>query len=266
MAGKTAAVSVVTAADRLVFTLFLALAAHSAFILGTDAPALTAPRQTPTSIEVTLVQERLEDAPQQAEFLAKYNQTGSGAAEETSFTFGSFYQSRPKPPGIQSSVRQMPYVQEERGSLTQSLPETGDPSAEIARLQALLQQQQERYAKRLRIKRLTSVSARSSEDASYVDAWRRRVESIGNLNYPEEANRRKLHGNLRLMVAILPDGSLKNVQILKTSGHKVLDEAALDIVRLATPFAPFPEELRSTTDLLEIIRTWEFRKNSVARL
>ena len=67
------------------------------------------------------------------------------------------------------------------------------------------------------------------------------------------------------MVAILPDGSLKEVELLESSGHQVLDDAAIRIVRLAAPFAPFPDELRQTTDVLEIIRTWQFRKNSSLR-
>ena len=67
------------------------------------------------------------------------------------------------------------------------------------------------------------------------------------------------------MVAILPDGSLKEVEVLESSGHKVLDDAAIRIVRLAAPYAPFPDELRQSTDVLEIIRTWQFRKNSSLR-
>ena len=120
-------------------------------------------------------------------------------------------------------------------------------------------------AKRPRIKRLTSLSTVSSADAFYLNSWRRKIETIGNLNYPEEARRRKLYGSLSLMVAILPDGSLKEVEVLESSGHKVLDDAAIRIVRLAAPYAPFPDELRQSTDVLEIIRTWQFRKNSSLR-
>ena len=102
-------------------------------------------------------------------------------------------------------------------------------------------------------------------DAFYLNSWRRKIETIGNLNYPVEARKRKLYGDLRLMVAILPDGTLKEVELLQSSGHRVLDDAAVRIVRLAAPFAPFPDELRQTTDVLEIIRTWQFRKNSSLR-
>ena len=87
------------------------------------------------------------------------------------------------------------------------------------------------------------------------------METVGNLNYPEEARREQLYGSLRLMVSITPDGGLKEVRILDSSGFKVLDDAAIRIVRQAAPFAPFPEEMRQSTDVLEIIRTWQFRKN-----
>jgi protein TonB len=138
-------------------------------------------------------------------------------------------------------------------------------SLEIASLEARLDKQRQIYAKRPRIKRLTSLSTVSSADAFYLNSWRRKIEGIGNLNYPDEARRRKLYGSLRLMVAVLPDGSLNEVALLETSGHQTLDDAAIRIVRLAAPFAPFPDELRQSTDVLEIIRTWQFRKNSSLR-
>lgn len=81
---------------------------------------------------------------------------------------------------------------------------------------------------------------------------------MGNLNYPERIRRENLTGRLRVLVALNPDGSVKEAQILKSSGHPVLDEAALEIVRLAAPFAPFPRSIRERTDILEIIRTWQF--------
>jgi len=87
------------------------------------------------------------------------------------------------------------------------------------------------------------------------------VERVGNLNYPDEAKRRKLYGNLVLHVAIRPDGSVRAINVRKSSGHKLLDDAAIRIVKLAAPFAPFPAEIRKETDILDIIRTWQFRNN-----
>ena len=96
----------------------------------------------------------------------------------------------------------------------------------------------------------------------YLNSWERKVEKIGNLNYPQEAKRKKLYGSLLLLASILPNGNLKEVRIVETSGHEVLDRAALSIVQMAAPFAPFPKEMEKEIDLLEIIRIWQFRKNS----
>ena len=135
-------------------------------------------------------------------------------------------------------------------------------SLEIANLQAEVRLQEEELAAWPRIKRLTSVSTAAYDDAVYLNNWRKRIENVGNLNYPEEARSRGVFGTLRLMVAILPDGSLKSVEILQSSGHKILDDAAIRIVRLASPFQPFTPEMRKRTDILEIIRTWKFEKNT----
>lgn len=135
-------------------------------------------------------------------------------------------------------------------------------SLEIANLQAQIKMQQEQFSKRPKTRRLTSVSTAAHEDAIYLDNWRRRIEMIGNLNYPQEARKNSLYGTLRVLVAIYPDGSLKNVEILQSSGVKTLDEAAIRIVQLAAPFQPFSVEMRKSTDVLEIIRTWKFEKTT----
>ena len=64
-----------------------------------------------------------------------------------------------------------------------------------------------------------------------------------------------------MLVALLPDGTIKEVRILKSSGTKLLDDSAVRIVRLAAPFAPFPDDLRREVDVLQIIRTWKFQNN-----
>ncbi len=94
--------------------------------------------------------------------------------------------------------------------------------------------------------------------AAYEQAWQNKVERIGNLNYPEVARKRRLSGTLKLSVSLKADGSLLNVSIRRSSGHAELDEAAANIVRLAAPYARFPEEIRAETDVLVITRTWQF--------
>lgn len=126
----------------------------------------------------------------------------------------------------------------------------------IARLEGQIAQQMDAYNKMPRKKQ---IGARTEEYrfAQYVEDWRQKVERIGNLNYPEVA-RGKLYGTLLLAVAIRNDGQLESVEILRSSGHKELDEAAKRIVKLAAPFAAFPEAIRRDTDIIEINRTWNF--------
>lgn len=135
-------------------------------------------------------------------------------------------------------------------------------SLEIANLQARLKQEQEEMARRPKVTRVTSASTLADKDAIYHENWRKRIEMIGNLNYPEEARARNIHGSLQLLVSIKPDGSIYEVDILKSSGFAILDDAAIRIVQMAAPFQPFPPEMRERTDILEVIRTWKFEKET----
>ncbi len=93
--------------------------------------------------------------------------------------------------------------------------------------------------------------------AQYMEDWRVKVERVGTLNYPEAA-KGKLYGSLLLSVRIKNDGSVERVDIDRSSGHRVLDDAARRIVRMAEPFAAFPADIRRDFDSLEITRTWSF--------
>ena len=134
-----------------------------------------------------------------------------------------------------------------------------DKSLEIARLEAQIRRDFQAYQERPKRK---FVGARASEYrfAQYVDNWRHKVERVGNLNYPGEARARKIYGSLLLTVAIKSDGEVEAVEITRSSGHKILDQAAVRIVRLAAPFERFPENIRRDTDILHITRTWTFTR------
>ena len=281
----------VTPADRLSFTVFLALALHAAVILGITFSFEDRQPSTHTT-EVTLAQHRADDKPEKADFLAQFNQIGSGtlatAEMITSPTQAEFHDTEINETTLISEVSAPSQPVPRESTLTTSLseektvanPDTPEPnrestesgqktllqqSLEIASLEARLAQQRQVYAKKPRIKRLTSLSTTSSVDAYYLNSWRRKIEKVGNLHYPAEAKRQQLFGSLRLLVTILPDGTLKHVHLLESSGVQVLDDAAIRIAQLAAPFGPFPDELRESTDELEIIRTWQFRKNSSLR-
>ncbi len=92
----------------------------------------------------------------------------------------------------------------------------------------------------------------------YVEAWRQKVERIGNLNYPEAARDQKLYGQLQMTVSIRADGSIESIKIDRSSGKKVLDDAAKRIVQLSAPFSEFPKDIKKDTDILTITRTWTF--------
>ena len=115
-----------------------------------------------------------------------------------------------------------------------------------------------------RVRRIVEGRTQTPEDAWYLESWHRKVKRIGGLNYPDEARARKLYGSLLLLVAIEPDGTLRDVQVIDSSGHKVLDEAAVRIVRLAAPYAPFSSAMREKTDVLEIVSTWQFKERGPA--
>ncbi len=134
-----------------------------------------------------------------------------------------------------------------------------EKSLEIQRLEAQIRRDFQAYQERPRKK---FVGARASEYrfAMYVDNWRLKIERVGNLNYPEEARRRKLYGSLQLTVGLKPDGEVESVEINRSSGQKVLDQAAIRIVRLASPFDRFPDAIRADTDILYITRTWSFTR------
>ncbi len=117
------------------------------------------------------------------------------------------------------------------------------------------------FGNRPRRKAISS-STREYKYATYLEAWRRKVEQVGNLNYPEEARRKHLYGNLILRVAVRADGSVEQIQVLRSSGFPVLDQAATKIVELSAPFAQFPPDIKADTDVLDITRTWQFQRNN----
>lgn len=135
-------------------------------------------------------------------------------------------------------------------------------SQRITSLMAELSEQQHHYAKLPR-KRTVTAAAHAREDAEYLFNWQLRVENIGNLNYPTEAKRLKLQGDVVMMVAVKADGSLYDTKIIQSSGSKVLDDAAMRIVKLSAPFQALPLDVRETTDVLEIIRTWRFSADQI---
>lgn len=133
-------------------------------------------------------------------------------------------------------------------------------SLKIASLSAEIRNKLEAKSQRPR-RKFISASTKEYKYAAYMEAWRAKVERVGNLNYPDDARKKKLTGSLILDVALNGDGSVNQITVRRSSGSKILDDAAVRIVELSSPFAPFPEKIRVETDILHITRTWQFLNN-----
>jgi protein TonB len=126
----------------------------------------------------------------------------------------------------------------------------------IARIEGQISRQLEEYNQRPR-KKFIGARVEEYRFAQYVEDWRQKIERIGNLNYPDAAKGR-LYGSLVLTVIIKSNGDLDRVEVNRSSGQRLLDDAARRIVQMSAPFAAFPEAIRRDTDVLEITRTWTF--------
>lgn len=271
--------------ERFGFTMFMSACLHVIVIAGVGFSFVTESANTP-AIEITLAQYRSETPPDQADFIAQENQMGSGSVDERIAPATPFesvlYDERiqevqPIPiPAASGQQRQDVRIlssteadEQLRQQIESQLPEDSallsehsspqDIALAIASLQAQLDIQQQAYANRPRRYTISSASTQKRHDALYLDNWRKRIELVGNEHYPNEARQNEIFGSLRMMVTIRPDGSVAEIRVLQGSGHQVLDQAAVNTVRLASPFDAFPDELRGSVDLLEIIRTWRFR-------
>lgn len=270
--------------------MFLSACVHAIIILGVGFTYFEELNSEP-ALEITMAQYRNEIAPENADFLAQENQIGSGVLDQAaapSTPFESDFNADninevlpvPKAPSIVNELRQqdtavITALQDDDGIAQQREllePEDEQPVADevapdelslaIASLQAQLDLKRQTYARRPRKYTISSASTKKSHDALYLDNWRRRIEAVGNINYPDEARRMQMYGNVRMLVALQPTGRINEVRILQSSGHTVLDQAALNIVNLAAPFEPFPDELRTEADILEIIRTFRFHEGN----
>jgi periplasmic protein TonB len=280
-------VAPVDTGDRLSFTLFLAIALHAMVILGINFK-LPNHNNTSQTIEVTLATHKSARAPENADFLAQHNQEASGTIDEAKqlttekqaeFADTQVRDVNPMPRQQAARERQQqeqqlvttkgqseqkvqlklnPNPLDEQQKLEGQVESESLLTAEIASLQAKLDKQRQEYAKRPRIRTLTSVSTKASFDAKYLSDWSAKVEQVGTRNYPKEAMSRRITGNLRLSVVINPDGTIYEIKVMQSSGQRLLDDAARQIVRLAAPYASFPPEIRQHADRLQIIRTWKF--------
>lgn len=268
-------------------TVLFGLALHLALILGLEFDLrLVAESSFEPDLEITLVNPEPTAEPVAADFLAQTTRAGGGDLEDTALPTtrlardADAVEIQPGKAQVNRDVvaQRQPQNTQELTAVTpadrQAQIEPVDApvkppeqavsaaqllrsSQEIARLSAQLSQQMQQYAKRPR-KTYVSAATKQYRYAAYMEGWRAKVERVGNMNYPAAARADGISGTLRLAVELQPDGSVRDIQVRRSSGKKVLDDAAVRIVRLAAPYAPFPDSIRQETDLLVITRTWVF--------
>ncbi len=274
--------------ERLRVTLLFSAILHAIVILGVtfdyEDPAAYLP-----SLDVILVQSAAATQPAKADFLANASQQGGGESEESKrprqpvtspipkATDGLAPMPQragaPKPqkatpqPALHGSSKEysVQRVDETRVE-TPEVPQVSareliEHSLEMARLAAELERQTEAYAKRPK-RKFISASTREYAFAAYMRSWVAKIERIGNLNYPDEARRKQVHGSLVLTVAVNRDGSVERIDVIQSSGNEVLDQAAMRIVELGAPFSPLPAS-DEQVDILHITRTWQFLDGTV---
>ncbi len=281
--------------DHLGLMLFLAACLHLFIILGIsfEFEERNKKKYRQQSLEIMVVQHPKEPpkSEEKADYLAQTRQSGAGeqskkARPTTEAPVTPKQRIAPLPsqnqarqaipetarraqkPLITQTKSRQKIVTDETKPVIQTPPKPtsaqlfASRNQEIAHLTAELERKTQAYAK-LPKRKAISASTKEYKYASYLDAWRRKVERIGNLNYPDQAKRQKLYGNLILHVAVRKDGSVEQIRVLHSSGHKLLDDAAIRIVRLAAPYSPFPQEIRQETDILDITRTWQFLRSDL---
>jgi len=236
------------------------------------------------ALEVILVNARTRQRPARSDALAQANLDGGGDTEQARRAKSPLPVIDPRTPGrdlaqAERRVRELearqrkllaqsrrpaarvPAAGERHAPADETAPQRGgrdleDLSLIAMRLQAEISRNLDAYQKRPR-KKFIGASAVEYRFAQYEEDWRRKVERVGTVNYPAAA-RGKLYGNLRMTVTLRADGNVEAVELDRSSGRKVLDDAAFRIVRLASPYAAFPASIRRDTDLLVITRTWFF--------
>ncbi len=144
----------------------------------------------------------------------------------------------------------------------EKLTEVGSDQTRIARLEAEIAREWHAYQE-LPKRRFIGARTVGVVYAEYVDEWRQRIERVGTTNFPPEARERGVFGNVLVTVAIRADGTVERVEIDRSSGSPVLDAAVEQIVRLASPFKPFPAKVSKDTDILHITRNWSFTRSDL---
>lgn len=247
------------------------------------------PARKSTLLDITLVNTQSDLAPKDADFIAEANQQGSGSLAEKAQITSPFASEapnmsdgdksfsseeaapnvvpKPKPQvlttkGKTNKLTKKEIQEEEIKDPRIVRTEVSEKAEEIAMLMAEMNKEEQKYAKRPRIHFVDSISAKSAVEARYIKNWAKKLERIGNINFPDEALRLSLSGTLILNATLDRAGRVVEMQIDVSSGSRILDKAALRIVKLAAPYEPLPPEVRKKYDRLNITRSMIFHKEN----
>jgi protein TonB len=263
--------------------LVLAMALHALIFLGVNfGISLNPVPRLADTLDVVLVQWRSEKEPEKADFLAQASQTGGGETTEKSRPSNPVSGEIPTPlegrdpsqaveqvPSPEVKVREIVALEVDQAAALQQTtveqPELELPSAsrlmqqsmDMASLKPELSRQRQSVSK-LPKREFISANTKEYEFASYMSAWVSKVERVGNLNYPSDLRRKKLHGDLVMTVGIFQNGTVESIVVKRSSGVVEIDQAAIRIVQLAAPYSPLPENISERVDILHITRTWRF--------
>lgn len=280
------------ATDRLPAMLFLAALIHGVLIIGIAFnPALTNEFAEAISLDVTIVADTDQhiDRPDRADYLAQASQQGGGntrdhvrpsASEESQSPIDNA--GNPNGDNFDDSTTHERAADELLSSdrsqdsrLSDAPREDPQPEQHLAMAlekgsESTLPLPRENVATLLihdddPRQLVISADTEESSVAAYLDNWKRRIEAVGNEYFPDPGMMEGLTGSPTLEVSIDASGDLAEVVIRKSSGSRVVDKAALDILRRASPFDPFPTEIRGDYDSLRFAYKWLFAKDVVAK-
>jgi len=274
--------------DRLVTALFVAALLHGLFILGVRFASPPAANALPT-LEVLLVADGPEqEANLDASYIAQRNQRGTGTTTDRlqpslpepslgiAAENGQAAGELPAPPALEQTPGNDSALTARAAGAQRALA-GGEQDTRAARPPLALQSRPQVAVDmgadlpELVLRGDTAAGAelladtRASQIARYLHGWKLRIERVGTLNFPNEARRRALSGNPVLEVAIGADGRLNQVIVRRSSGHAELDQAAVNIVRLASPFDPFPAAMRGSYPVLRFAYEWQFLEGQLRR-
>jgi periplasmic protein TonB len=280
--------------ERLGVTAFISLVAHIVIILGVGftLPKIASQPESSNTLEILLVNTPNYQEAEDADFIAQHDSLGGGDAETVAQSPLPFepdtqdsaasaartqQQNDSQSPDIQTIDGEQFNAPSESTEATESastnelIPEAdSDNTAAIAtaerrRLIAQISQRWQEYQKKPRSTFL-SPSVKSDAAANYMAMWREQVESVGNANYPDQARQQQISAELIIDVAINPDGSINKVNLVKRSAYPFLNDAAIRFIELASPFAAFPDELKATSDIIHITRSFHFLEGELNTL